>query len=35
VAIGLPQEWNRDGSKGPERYVEAQIWDERVIGKYC
>lgn len=31
---GFPQDWNRDGDKGPERYVEAQIWDERVIGRY-
>jgi hypothetical protein len=34
-AIGWPQDWNHDGSKGPERYVEVQVWDERVIGKYC
>jgi hypothetical protein len=25
---GLPQNWNADGSKGPERYIEAQMWDE-------
>jgi hypothetical protein len=25
---GLPQNWNADGKKGPERYIEAQIWDE-------
>jgi hypothetical protein len=25
---GLPQNWNADGTKGPERYIEAQIWDE-------
>lgn len=24
---GLPQEWNPDGSGGPERYIEAQVWD--------
>ncbi len=24
--FGLPQEWNSDGSKGPDRYIEAQIW---------
>ena len=23
---GLPQYWNSDGSKGPDRYIEAQIW---------
>ncbi|MBT2499455.1 hypothetical protein J7E25_10115 [Agromyces sp. ISL-38] len=25
---GLPQVWNADGSRGPERYIEAQIWDD-------
>jgi hypothetical protein len=25
---GLPQSWNADGKQGPERYIEAQIWDE-------
>jgi hypothetical protein len=24
---GLPQEWNPDGKGGPERYIEAQVWD--------
>lgn len=23
---GLPQEWNPAGEKGPERYIEAQVW---------
>jgi hypothetical protein len=23
---GLPQEWNPVGEKGPERYIEAQVW---------
>ncbi|SFK82082.1 hypothetical protein SAMN03159341_101728 [Paenibacillus sp. 1_12] len=31
---GMPQEWNRDGSKGPERYIEVQVWDDKVINKY-
>jgi hypothetical protein len=31
---GLPQEWNADGSKGPERYIEAQIWDDAVLKKF-
>lgn len=31
---GFPQDWNRDGDKGPERYIEAQIWDEKVIERY-
>ena len=28
---GLPQDWNNDGKYGPERYVEAHIWDDEVI----
>ncbi|RPJ22456.1 MAG: hypothetical protein EHM33_23485 [Chloroflexi bacterium] len=31
---GLPQEWNSDGSGGPERYIEAQIWDDAPLQKY-
>ena len=31
---GLPQEWNTDGKYGPERYIEAQIWDNGLIEKY-
>ncbi len=31
---GLPQDWNDDGRFGPERYVEAHIWSDEVIGKY-
>jgi hypothetical protein len=29
--FGLPQEWNNLGDKGPERYIEVQVWDEDVI----
>lgn len=29
--FGLPQVWNREGSLGPERHIEAQIWDDRPI----
>ncbi|WP_338043571.1 hypothetical protein [Paenibacillus hamazuiensis] len=32
--FGLSQAWNADGSKGPERYIEVQIWDDAVVGKY-
>lgn len=32
--FGLPQEWNSKGDKGPERYIEVQIWDEEVIEQY-
>ena len=31
---GLPQDWNDDGKYGPERYIEAHIWSDDVIGKY-
>lgn len=25
---GLPQVWNSDGAYGPERYIEAQVWEK-------
>lgn len=31
---GLPDEWNKDGTLGPERYIEAQIWDDQPINDY-
>ena len=31
---GLPQKWNPDGRGGPERYIEAQIWDEAPLKEY-
>ena len=31
---GLPQDWNDDGSKGPERYIEAHVWTDDPIRKY-
>lgn len=32
---GLPQQWNPEGKKGPERYVEVQIWDDKALrGKF-
>ena len=30
----LPQEWNPDGKAGPERYIEAQVWDDTLLKKY-
>lgn len=30
----LPQIWNKDGSLGPERYIEVQIWDDEVIKRF-
>jgi len=32
---GLPQDWNHLGDKGPERYIEVQVWDEEVIKRFC
>lgn len=29
--FGLPQDWNGDGAHGPERYIEAQIWDDAAL----
>jgi hypothetical protein len=31
---GLPQEWNPDGKGGPERYMEAQVWDDVPLKEY-
>jgi hypothetical protein len=28
---GLPQVWNLDGSGGPERYIEAQVWADEPV----
>lgn len=32
---GLPQDWNDDGAHGPERYIEAQVWTDEPIKRYC
>lgn len=31
---GLPQDWNNDGKFGPERYVEAHVWNDEPINQY-
>jgi hypothetical protein len=31
---GLPQDWNPDGQYGPERYIEAQVWDDAPLQPY-
>lgn len=31
---GLPQEWNAAGRLGPERYIEAQVWDDAPLLAY-
>jgi len=28
---GLPQVWNPDGALGPDRYIEAQVWDDEPL----
>ncbi|CAH1194141.1 hypothetical protein PAECIP111892_01424 [Paenibacillus auburnensis] len=28
---GLPQVWNKGGTKGPERYIEVQVWDDEPL----
>lgn len=32
--FGLPQEINPEGSQGPKRYIEAQIWDDGPLGAF-
>jgi hypothetical protein len=32
--FGLPQEWNLLGNNGPERYIEAQVWDNNPLLKW-
>ena len=31
---GLPQDWNKDGTKGPERYIEVHVWSDETIRRY-
>jgi len=31
---GLPQEWNADGKAGPDRYIEAQVWDDAPLSHF-
>ena len=31
---GMPQDWNDDGSHGPERYIEAHVWTNEPIASY-
>lgn len=32
--FGMPQQWNANGEKGPERYIEVQIWDDKPLRKW-
>jgi hypothetical protein len=31
---GLPQDWNAEGNFGPERYIEAQVWEIEPLRVY-
>ena len=31
---GFPQVWNGDGTYGPERYIEVQVWDDKLVKAY-
>jgi hypothetical protein len=31
---GIPQVWNREGKFGPERYIEAQVWDDEPVKEF-
>jgi hypothetical protein len=31
---GLPQVWNSEGKYAPERYIEAQVWDDEPVKEY-
>lgn len=33
-AYGLPQIWNPEGQHGPDRYIEAQIWDDEPLRSF-
>ncbi len=32
--FGLPQEWNPEGKLAPERYIEAQVWDDAPLAPF-
>ncbi len=31
---GLPQEGNADGAHGPDRYIEAQVWEDAPLREW-
>lgn len=31
---GLPQDWNPDGARGPDRYIEAQVWSDEPLREW-
>ncbi len=34
ATYGLPQIWNPDGRLGPDRYIEAQVWEDEPLLPY-
>jgi hypothetical protein len=34
ASYGLPQECNPDGTQGPDRYIEAQIWSDEPLREW-
>jgi len=34
LQFGLPQSWNIDGTHGPDRYIEAQVWDDTPLNEF-
>ena len=30
----LPKDWNAEGKYGPDRYIEAQLWDDQPLQPY-
>lgn len=31
---GYPQDWNKDGQYGPERYIEVHVWSDETLKRY-
>lgn len=31
---GIPQVWNSEGKFGPDRYIEAQVWDDMPVKEF-
>jgi hypothetical protein len=34
AGIRLAAWWNPNGDRGPERYIEAQVWDDEAIHSF-
>jgi len=31
---GYPQEWNKNGEYGPERYIEVHVWSDETLKRW-